>query len=90
LGNSQSKNSLHVGYHWNKSNEFGHDTHHANDAGCFLGSLVWYGFLFNESTTNLQFRPKTVPEDFSNVLKQVASKEIKTNKHNKLYKTNKK
>jgi len=78
----EQKNSLHVGYYWNKSKKFCHDTHHASNAGCFLGSLVWYGFLFNESPVNLNFCPKTVSEDFSVFFKKTALKEIKTNNHN--------
>jgi hypothetical protein len=66
------KNSLHVGYFWNKEQKFAFDSHHANAAGCFLGSLVWYSFLFNDSPEKLKFVPQEVPADFAVYLKKVA------------------
>ncbi len=71
------KNSLHAGYYWDASKKLGFDSHHASNAGCFLGSLVWYRFLFGESPEHLQFIPKDVPEEFGNQLKKVANSVIK-------------
>lgn len=68
--------SLHVGYHWNKE-KLAFDSHHANNAGCYLGSLVWYGFLFNESPAKLSFTPETVPAEFAAQLRKTAWKSVK-------------
>lgn len=56
------------------------DSHHANDAGCYLGSLVWYGFLFNESPTQLQFTPESVPANFAAQLRKGAWSTVKAAK----------
>nr|WP_293840071.1 DUF4886 domain-containing protein [uncultured Arsenicibacter sp.] len=63
--------SLHVGYRWDKD-KLAFDSHHANDAGCFLGGLVWYSFLFNESPEKLTFRPETVDAAFAEQLRKTA------------------
>ncbi|MRS63389.1 DUF4886 domain-containing protein [Larkinella terrae] len=68
--------SLHMGYRWNNAKlEF--DSHHASPAGCYLGSLVWYGFLFGESPVNLKFVPETVPADFAAQLRKTAWSTVK-------------
>ncbi len=64
--------SLHVGYFWNETREFSFDANHANAAGCYLGALVWYGFLFKESPEPLSFVPPDVPADFAAHLRHVA------------------
>jgi hypothetical protein len=71
------KNSLHQGYYWDKNKKIVFDSHHANEAGCFLGSLVWYTFLFDESPEKLTFTPQGVPADFGQYLKKVARKTVK-------------
>ena len=49
------------------------DTHHASDAGCYLGSLVWYSFLFQESPERLNFVPQGVKNnEFAKSLKNIA------------------
>ncbi|GAB3321474.1 DUF4886 domain-containing protein [Larkinella ripae] len=68
--------SLHVGYAWNQD-KLAFDSHHANDAGCYLGALVWYGFLFNESPVNLTFVPEKVPADFAAQLRKTAWKTVR-------------
>lgn len=68
----EQKNSLHVGFYWDKNKKLAFDSHHANDAGCFLGALVWYSFLFNESPVNLKFVPQHVPADFAKYLRETA------------------
>jgi hypothetical protein len=74
---SDQTNSLHVGYFWDKSQKFAFDSHHANASGCFLGSLVWYAFLFNDSPEKLKFVPQEVPTDFAVYLKKVARLVVK-------------
>ncbi len=65
-------NSLHAGYSWKDEKNFTFDANHANDAGCYLGALVWYGFLFGESPEKLTFAPPKVPAAFAAHLRQVA------------------
>jgi hypothetical protein len=64
--------SLHAGYRWTNDQKWGFDSHHANEAGCYLGSLVWYSFLFGESPRELTFTPEQVPADFAAQLRKVA------------------
>jgi len=70
-------NSLHQGYSWDKNKKLVFDSHHANDAGCYLGGLVWYTYLFEESPVRLKFVPKTVSPDFAVYLKKVAKRTVK-------------
>ena len=65
-------NSLHAGYRWDNSKNLAFDSNHANEAGCLLGGLVWYGILFKESPGKLRFLPKEVSEEFGSKLKSVA------------------
>lgn len=69
-------NSLHVGFHWFPSVDgtwkIGHDPAHASTAGCYLGALVWYGFLFGESPEHLAYVPDGVPAAFASHLRRVA------------------
>lgn len=69
--------TLHRGYYWEKDQKLGFDSHHASEAGCFLGSLVWYRFLFGESPEKLTFVPKQVDPDFAVYLKKVANSVVK-------------
>jgi len=71
--------SLHVGYYWSKG-RLRFDTHHASAAGCYLGALVWYGFLFRQSPEKLSFVPAEVPADFATHLRKVAWQVVKANK----------
>lgn len=65
-------NSLHVGYRWaNGTLRF--DANHANTAGCYLGSLVWYRFLFQAPVKDVKFRPEQVSEEMGEQLKRVAA-----------------
>ena len=64
--------SLHVGYRWGKDGKFGKDANHANVAGEYLGALVWYAFLFEESPEALTFVPRDVPPEFAAHLRRVA------------------
>ena len=65
-------NSLHVGYRWNAEEKLGMDANHANAAGEYLGAVVWYGFLFNESPEKLAFVPPGVAPEFAAYLRTVA------------------
>ncbi len=80
------KNSLHVGYLWQGKN-LNFDPNHANQAGEYLGSLIWYSVLFNESPSSLDFVPQEVPADFAKYLRKVAKKEVQKSK-NYSYKPN--
>jgi hypothetical protein len=64
--------SLHVGYRWGKDGKLGKDANHANVAGEYLGALVWYGFLFDESPEKLAFVPPGIAPDFAAQLRKVA------------------
>lgn len=71
--------SLHRGYFWKDGeNKISFDSHHANEAGEFLGALVWSGVLFGESPAKLKFKPKGIPNDFDRALKRAAKKVVKT------------
>ncbi|SDG75190.1 protein of unknown function [Pedobacter terrae] len=71
--------SINIGYYWNK-NEVVFDPNHANDAGKYLGGLIWYGILFNDSIKNIRFKPGNVSEEFVQYLRKVADRIIlKTN-----------
>lgn len=67
------KNSLHRGYSWNKDKVLAFDAHHASAAGCYLGSLVWFSFLFGENTRTMKFKPVEVSDDFAAALKEAAT-----------------
>lgn len=70
-------NSLHRGYYRDNSQKLVFDSHHANEAGCYLGSLVWYTFLFGESPVKLKFVPKEVSPDFAVYLKKTAKSVVR-------------
>jgi hypothetical protein len=65
-------NSLHVGYRWSPQKKLGMDANHANVAGEYLGGLVWYAFLFNESPEKISFVPAGIAPDFAAHLRRVA------------------
>jgi hypothetical protein len=64
--------SLHVGYRWSAAKKLTKDTNHANAAGEYLGALVWYGLLFNESPEKLTFVHAGVDAAFAAHLRKVA------------------
>jgi hypothetical protein len=68
--------SLHTGYSWDREQKLNFDSHHASIAGCYLGGLVWYTFLFKESPVKLKFKPTEVPADFAEYLKKTAAKTV--------------
>lgn len=65
-------NSLHVGYRWN-NNKLDFDANHANKAGCYLGSLVWYQTLFGGDVKKVQFKPAEVSEEMAAQFKKVVA-----------------
>ncbi len=65
-------NSLHVGYRWSK-NKLDFDANHANRAGCYLGSLVWYQTLFGGDVKKVQFKPDEVSDKMAAQFKKVVS-----------------
>lgn len=65
--------SLHAGYRWTNDKKMGFDSHHANEAGCYLGSLVWYAFLFDQSPLQLSFVPENISAAFAAQLRKVAA-----------------
>ncbi|WP_029986040.1 DUF4886 domain-containing protein [Pedobacter jeongneungensis] len=67
--------SINIGYFWNK-NELVFDPNHANDAGKYLGGLVWYSILFNDSIKKIRFKPEKVSEEFARYLRKVAANTV--------------
>lgn len=65
-------NSLHVGYRWNKD-KLDFDANHANRAGCYLGSLVWYQTLFNGDVKTVKFKPEEVSDEMAAQFKKVVA-----------------
>ncbi len=70
------QNSLNAGYSWS-NNKLNFDSHHSNDAGKYLGGLVWYAVLFNEPVNKLKFKPQSVSEAFAAKLKAAAMRAVK-------------
>jgi hypothetical protein len=73
----QQDHALNVGYFWDKNEKLGFDANHANDAGCYLAGLVWYGFLFRENPKKVGFVAPGIPADFADELKKTAAKVLK-------------
>lgn len=65
-------NSLHVGYRWNNG-KLDFDANHANRAGCYLGSLVWYQTLFGGDVKKVQFKPEEVSGAMAEQFKKVVT-----------------
>jgi hypothetical protein len=76
--------SLHMGYRWDKD-KLAFDSHHANDAGCYLGALVWYSFLFDESPVKLTFCPEGIAPDFAKQLRKTAWSAVKKERKTSAY-----
>lgn len=82
------KYSLHAGVKWTgpDGKRYSFDSHHANTAGRFLGSLIWYGVLFGESPTKVKFVPEGISPEFARHLKKTAAKVVKANARRKVAK----
>lgn len=70
-------NSLNMGYSWKNGKEFTFDANHANEAGRYLGALIWYAILFKDTPENIQFVPNKVPAELAKYLRTVAAKTVK-------------
>jgi hypothetical protein len=68
--------SLHAGYYWNSEGNFCLDFKHTSEAGAYLGSLMWYGFLFGADLEQVTFAPASVPADFAAHLRYVAAETL--------------
>jgi len=66
--------SLHAGYNWTAEKKMNFDSHHASQAGCYLGALVWYRFLFDEDPKKVTFKPEKVSTEFAAFIRETASK----------------
>lgn len=75
-------NSMNMGYSW-KDNKLAFDPNHANEAGRYLGSLIWYGVLFKKSPLKLEYVPDKVTPEFAAYLKTIAEKAIQNLNTNK-------
>jgi len=64
--------SLHRGYRWSAEQKLTKDANHANVAGEYLGALVWYAVLFQESPERLVFVPPGLAPAFAAHLRRVA------------------
>ncbi|WP_198652092.1 DUF4886 domain-containing protein [Chitinophaga deserti] len=65
-------NSLHIGYTWTNG-KLAFDPNHANKAGCYLGSLVWYQTLLGGNVKKVHFRPDVVPAPMAKKFRQVVA-----------------
>lgn len=63
-------NSLNIGYRWNDG-KLDFDANHANTAGCYLGSLVWYQTLFGGDVNAVKFKPEQVSDAMAAQFKKV-------------------
>jgi hypothetical protein len=73
------KNSLHVGWRWNKADgktALQMDGHHANATGEYLGGLVFYEFLYGRSCVGNKFHPPGVSDDYARFLQDTAHKSV--------------
>lgn len=53
------------------------DAHHANVAGDYLGSCVWYEFLFNDDVTALtKYKPRTLTAEQAASLRKIAHETV--------------
>lgn len=69
--------SLHTGYYWDEMRQLKLDANHASIAGCYLGSLVWCGFLFDQSPQDLSFAPPEIAPPFAAHLREVAAHSLR-------------
>ncbi len=70
--------SLHRGYIWQDDlANIRLDANHANEAGCYLGGLVWYGFLFGEDPEKVKFAPPEIAPAFATQLRRAAAQTLK-------------
>ncbi len=74
------KYSLHAGYHWSKKDDgslsLRYDGHHANTAGEYLGSAVWYEVFTGRSVLGNRFIPKGLDAQRVAVLQKIAHQTV--------------
>jgi hypothetical protein len=74
------RHSLHVGWVWRKGKDgktnLVMDGHHANMAGEYLGSCVFYEVLFGESAVGNTHVPKGLDAEYAKFLQQTAHKAV--------------
>ena len=70
--------SLHKGY-ITRDGKTRLDAKHAGEAGCYLGGLVWYGFLFGEDPEKVKFAPPEVAPEFAAQLRRAAAQTLREN-----------
>lgn len=68
----EETNSLHIGYTWQEG-KLNFDANHANKAGCYLGSLVWYRTLLGGKVKEVRFKPEEVSAPMAKKFKQVVA-----------------
>lgn len=74
--------SLHVGYYYDKQKKLKFDPSHANEAGRYLGSLIWYAKIFSKDPRELRFKPKKLDYAFAKFLREVASSSVRRDSFN--------
>jgi hypothetical protein len=70
------RNSLNVGYTWGSDKKLKFDPNHANEAGCYLAGLVWYGILFKADPAKISYKPQSVPDEFAAFLRKTAQQTV--------------
>ena len=72
--------SLHSGFSWNKDKDgawqLHMDGHHANRAGEYLGSAVWFELLFRQSVLGNAFVPKDMTAEDVAILQSIAHRTV--------------
>lgn len=73
------QHSLHVGWRWSTQKggkALTIDGHHANAAGEYLGSCVFYEVLFEEDVTKNSFVPENLDPEFASFLRKTAHRAV--------------
>lgn len=70
--------SLHAGYYWDDTRQLKLDANHASAAGCYLGSLVWCGFLSDCAPQDLTFAPPEIAPPFAAHLRAIATQTLRS------------
>lgn len=74
--------SINIGWLWRKAHTTGElvfnlDAIHANVVGCYLGGLVFYEVLFDDSALNIKYAPRELEEEDSKTLRRIAHEQVK-------------
>lgn len=74
--------SLNRGYYWRTDSKdktkkvVANDTHHASQAGEYLGGLVWYKFFTGKSPLKITYKPAALSQEQADSLKKVADEVV--------------